>query len=286
MPPGTLQFPGAAGHCVLPEFLAVVVEDELRLLGSGEPVVTCELALKLTGSPAGIAEREQALLGALMMADVEQDLTARRHRHAAVDIDGLGAPIFGAMDDKTEFRLHRAAGEDAQNARYVGVIMTGRLQQGRNRALADRAVYHDPQGALLVVPYHQDDGVSKTRIADRRCRDQQLPGERSCIRMLGRGYPEHDQRRDQRRDRDQASAKRDAGSKHAQLYLAGRRPGKSIAEMAFSCGLSGPSAVLRSTNAALGVSSRCQSSPGSLRQRREPARRAMPAMADRRRAPC
>src|ERR1700751_4726710 len=192
--PGTLQFPGAAGHCVLPEFFAVVVEDELRLLGSGEPVVTCELAPKLTGPPAGIAEREEALLGALIMADVEQDLTARRHRHAAVDIDGLGAPIFDAVDDKTELRLHRAAGEDAQNADYVEVIMTGRLQQGCNRALADRAVYHDPQGAFVVVPYHQNDGMSKTRIADRRCRNQQLPGERRRIGMLGWSYPEHNQR--------------------------------------------------------------------------------------------
>src|SRR5260370_22363942 len=147
-----LQFPSAARHCILPQVVAVVVEDELRLFGSGEPVVTRQLALELAGSPAGIAEREEALLGTLTMADVEEDLTARGHCHAAIDIDGLGAPIFGAVEDKAEFRLHWAAGEDAHDARYAGVIMTGRLQQGRNRALADRAVYHDPQSSLLVVP--------------------------------------------------------------------------------------------------------------------------------------
>src|SRR5260370_21144453 len=94
-----LQFPSAARHCILPQVVAVVVEDELRLFGSGEPVVTRQLALELAGSPAGIAEREEALLGTLTMTDVEEDLTARGHCHAALAIDALGPPIFVPVDD-------------------------------------------------------------------------------------------------------------------------------------------------------------------------------------------
>jgi hypothetical protein len=123
------------------------------------------------------------------MADVKQDLTARGHRHTAIDIDGLGAPILGAVDDKAEFRLHRTAGEDAHDAGYSGVIMTGRLEQGCNRALANRAVYHDPKGALLVVAHHQDDGVGKTRIADRRCCDQQCPASEVVSECSGGATP-------------------------------------------------------------------------------------------------
>src|SRR5262249_37659752 len=95
---------------------AVVVEYQLGLLGCGEPVMAGHLAFELTRPPTSVAQRKKGLLRTAVPTDVAQNLAARRHCHASVDIDGLVAPIFGTMHDKTELRLHRAAGKNAQTA--------------------------------------------------------------------------------------------------------------------------------------------------------------------------
>src|SRR5215471_18869713 len=100
-----LEFAGPARHGVVPQLLAILVKDQLGVLGCGEPVAPGELAFQLARSPAGIAEREEALFRTPVAADVAQDLSARRHRHASVDRQGLLAPIFGTVHDKTQFRL-------------------------------------------------------------------------------------------------------------------------------------------------------------------------------------
>ena len=41
------------------------------------------------------------------------------------------------------------------------VAIAGRLQQSRDRTLADRSIDDDAKGALLVVPQHQDHGARK-----------------------------------------------------------------------------------------------------------------------------
>src|SRR6516164_8780401 len=94
----------------------VVVEDQLGFFGRGEPVMAGQFAFELARSPARVAKRKKALLGAAVVTDVAQDLTARRHRHMSVDLDGLVAPVFGAVHDKAELRLDRTAGEYAQSA--------------------------------------------------------------------------------------------------------------------------------------------------------------------------
>src|SRR5215469_7389008 len=82
-----LQFPSSARQRVVPEMFAVVVEDQFRLLWCGEPVVAGHLAFELTRPPASIAQRKKGLLRAMVVTDVAQNLAARRHRHASVDID-------------------------------------------------------------------------------------------------------------------------------------------------------------------------------------------------------
>src|SRR5215470_6200085 len=107
-----LQITGAARHGLFPQIGTVVVEDQLRLSGRGEPVVAGELAFELTRSPTRVAERKEALRGAPIVPDVAQDLSVRRHRHAPVDLEGLVEMILGAVDDKAELLLHRPAGKD------------------------------------------------------------------------------------------------------------------------------------------------------------------------------
>src|SRR6516164_755022 len=124
-----LQFPSSARHRVVPEMFAVVVEYQLGLLGCGEPVMAGHLAFELTRPPTCIAQRKKGLLRTAVPTDVAQNLAARRHRHASVDIHGLVAPVFGAVHDKTEIGLHRAAGKNAQITFESRDILTGSLQQ-------------------------------------------------------------------------------------------------------------------------------------------------------------
>src|ERR1700730_18042892 len=68
--PLRLEIPGAARHRVFPQIGAVVIEDQSRLGGRGEPVPAGEFALELTRSPARVAERKEALHRAPIMPDV------------------------------------------------------------------------------------------------------------------------------------------------------------------------------------------------------------------------
>src|SRR5262249_22303106 len=111
--PSRSKVPPPALHGIVPAFVAVLVEDALGVLRRREPERVGELALELARPPAGVAECDQALARAAMVGDVAQDLAARRHRDAAVDVDGVGAMVFGAVDHKADLGLHRTAGEDA-----------------------------------------------------------------------------------------------------------------------------------------------------------------------------
>src|SRR5271169_2399134 len=126
--------------------VAVVVEDQLRVAGRGEPVMMVDLAFELSWSPAGIAKGEKALLRPLVVADVAQDLLVRGHRHDA-DGKGVGAMVLGAVHDKTELRLDRAAGKDQEAAVDPGGLITGPLQQALDGALFYRAVDDDAESA-------------------------------------------------------------------------------------------------------------------------------------------
>src|SRR5262245_17874108 len=122
---------GTALHGVIPELVAVVSEDEVCVLRCGEPETMGELTLELTRRPAGVAEGDEALAGAALVAHVAQDLAARGHGDAAVDVDGVGAMIIGAMEDKADVRLHRAAGEEAHRSRNARVIVAQRFEEPR-----------------------------------------------------------------------------------------------------------------------------------------------------------
>src|SRR5215813_10359472 len=118
-------------HGVVPDLVAVLVEHQLGVLRRREPEPVGELALELARRPAGVAECDQALARAAMVADVAQDLAARRHRDAAVDVDGVGAMVFGAVDHKADIGLYRTAGEDAHLSRNRRVLLAERFQKLR-----------------------------------------------------------------------------------------------------------------------------------------------------------
>src|SRR5262249_13355230 len=93
---------GPALHGGVPDLVAVRVEHQLGVLRGREPEAVRELALELARPPAGVAECDQALARAAMVGNVAQDLAARRHRDAAVDVDGVGAMVFGAVHHEAD----------------------------------------------------------------------------------------------------------------------------------------------------------------------------------------
>ena len=129
-----LEFAGAARHCLVPQLVAVIVEDKLWLFGGGEPVVARQLVLELAGSPAGIAESKNALLGALVVPDVEQNLPARQIESARIALTRFmkrgGKVWIRVFPDKpitakpAETRM--GSGKGAVD-HYVAVVKPGRI---------------------------------------------------------------------------------------------------------------------------------------------------------------
>jgi hypothetical protein len=79
------------------------------------------------------------------LADVPQYIEARRHRKAIVDDGGLRAMVVGAVHDKADFRLDRAAREHADVASDVSAILA-------KRASRTLAIEVSPIGLLMMIP--------------------------------------------------------------------------------------------------------------------------------------
>src|SRR5215467_14657751 len=110
---GELQVLRAPLHGFVPDLVAVLVEDQLGVGWRREPQALRQLALELARSPAGIAEGDQTLHRPAVVGDVAQNLAARRHGHVAVEVEGAAGAVIAAVEDKSEFRLHWSAHEDA-----------------------------------------------------------------------------------------------------------------------------------------------------------------------------
>ena len=91
---------------------AIGVEHQRRIFRRRDPRSARDLVVELVRRPAGIAERDQALLRTLAASDIAQHLGGIGQRHAAIDIDCVRPAIIGAMQRKGDTRAHRAAEEN------------------------------------------------------------------------------------------------------------------------------------------------------------------------------
>jgi hypothetical protein len=110
------------------------------------------------------------------------------------------------VDDEADFRLDRAAREDAHAARSVAVLLAERLEDAGERLLSDRLVDDDPEGAVRPLLNDQNDRALEARVAHPGSGDQQLADERGASRRFvrpGQPRPEEGSLQDERRD-DQA----------------------------------------------------------------------------------
>jgi hypothetical protein len=64
------------------------------------------------------------------------------------DRDGLWPTVIGTVDYEADFRLDRAAREDAHAAHSVAVLLAECLEDAGERLLSDRLVDDDPAGAV------------------------------------------------------------------------------------------------------------------------------------------
>src|SRR6516162_4018240 len=88
---------------------AIGVEDERRVLRRSDPGSARNLVVELRRRPAGIAERDQALLRSLSAADIAQHLAGIAQRHAAVDLGGVRSAVVGAVQREGGIRADRTA---------------------------------------------------------------------------------------------------------------------------------------------------------------------------------
>src|SRR5262249_50000240 len=114
---------------MIPDLVAVVVEDEASVRRRREPKPLRKLALELARRPAGIAEGDQAVAGPALVADVAKDLGAGGHGEAAVDVERVGTMIIGAVDHKADAGLDGAARENPHRSGNRRVLVAERREQ-------------------------------------------------------------------------------------------------------------------------------------------------------------
>ncbi len=144
------------------------------------------------------------------MADVPQHLRAGGHRDAAVDVDRLRPMVLSAMDDESDPRFHRPAGEHPHVPGHALCVLPARLQQFCHRLLADRTVDHDAECTVPAVLHDQNDGVVEPRIANIRGGHQKLPDQRVGRRRAGvrqRGARQRHRREKQNQDQNRTRQK-------------------------------------------------------------------------------
>src|SRR5208282_161810 len=142
---------GAMLPGVIPEILPVLIENQVRIGLRGPPCALLDFTFELVRFPAGVAEGHEDFDWPLLFADIPQNLDARCHRKAIIDGDGLRPMVIGAVHDEAEFRLDRAARENAYGARKVAALLAKLLEKAGERALSDRFVDDDPNGAGRAV---------------------------------------------------------------------------------------------------------------------------------------
>src|SRR5260370_30113080 len=97
---------------------------------------------------------------------------------------------MGTVDYEADFRLDRAAREDAHAARSVAVLLAECLEDAGEGLLSDRLVDDDPEGAVRPVFNDQNDRALEARVAHPGSGDQQLADERGAsLRFVRPGQP-------------------------------------------------------------------------------------------------
>ena len=129
------------------------------------PRAPVDLALELAGPPAGIAGHENRPARPVAPGDGAEHPGGRADADLIAHREFGGDSGFGRVDDETGSGGDGPAIVDGHLARVRGRGDFQLLVKRGGLHPSDRAVDDEPEGALLVVADHQDDGFLKPGVA-------------------------------------------------------------------------------------------------------------------------
>src|SRR5487761_87647 len=160
-------------------FLAVLgVEHDLLVRGDAQPAVRLDLGIELAGSPAGIAQRQQAAFGSAAAADGAQDFERGGERDVAADDQRAVLDIIGRVQHETPSGLDRTAEMDVPVIALNLGLDAELLHQRGPRHVVEQPIDHQPHRAVFVVGTEIDHRTRETRVLHLRHGDQKMTGKR------------------------------------------------------------------------------------------------------------
>jgi hypothetical protein len=147
-------------------------------------------SLPMARSPAGIAERQDAALGAAAGGEIPEDVYGRRQRHIVADQHRVVLHIVGRMQHEAAAGLDRAAEMHADLLAAAVRADIELLQQFGEGEGADPAIDHQAHRTGRAVGAHIDHRARETGIAHLRHGDQKLPREIAFRPTLVRAHHE------------------------------------------------------------------------------------------------
>src|SRR5215471_21616541 len=116
-------------HCLLPNLVPVLVKNKFLVIFRSEPSPLPEFAFELICCPPRVTKGDNTLARTSSVGDVAQNLQARCHGYATVDVDGLRSMIVRAVQHEADLRLDGATREDADASCNPGILFAQRLQE-------------------------------------------------------------------------------------------------------------------------------------------------------------
>ena len=138
----------------------------------------------MAGSPAGIAQGQQAPLRAAAAGDVAQDIEAGGEPDAIADHHGAVVAIVGRMEHETATGLDRSAEMDADIATSFRPVDAELGQQIGEGQRPHQAIHHQSHGAVGAMGADENHAAGKARISHGRHRDQQLAQQIAVVQFF------------------------------------------------------------------------------------------------------
>ena len=144
----------------------------------GKPGVGAQLALELTGLPAGIPQGDQQAGGVqFAAAHGLQDIPRGGQADLVIDRQGGLPGPQRRMQDKTPVHLHRTTVEHWLGTADIGRHRDVDLFQQSAQGKVDWPVHHHAKGTIAIVTADVGKRIGKIRVGHRRHGNQEMIGQ-------------------------------------------------------------------------------------------------------------
>ena len=157
------------------------------------PGVVAQLTLELPGLPAGVAERDEGIRGALAARHGREHVARGGHLDAVGHLVGVVPLPAGAMQHEAAVGVYRPAAQHRLRRDVLARGLELHLRQHVREPHGQRLVENDAERALVGVLADERDRLGEVRVGELRHRDQQVVreasphgvGERSLLAVPG-----------------------------------------------------------------------------------------------------